>query len=203
MELSPLTAISPIDGRYRGKTQELGDFFSEAAFIRYRVLVEVEYFISLCQIPLPQLARFEANLYDDLRKLYNEFSIEDANAIKEIEKVTNHDVKAVEYFIKEAFDRLEISEYKEFIHFGLTSQDINNTATPLMIKESIEEIFVPIYMEVLSKLVELKDEWAEVPLLARTHGQAASPTRLGKEVLVFIERLEKQMGLMNTIPFLS
>ena len=201
MELSPLTAISPIDGRYRGKTQELGDFFSEAALIRYRVLVEVEYFISLCQIPLPQLARFEANLYDDLRKLYNEFSIEDANAIKEIEKTTNHDVKAVEYFIKEAFDRLEISEYKEFIHFGLTSQDINNTATPLMVKESIEEIFVPIYMEVLSKLVELKDEWAEVPLLARTHGQAASPTRLGKEVMVFIERLEKQMGLMNTIPF--
>ena len=164
-------------------------------------MVEVEYFISLCQIPLPQLARFEANLYDDLRKLYNEFSIEDANAIKEIEKTTNHDVKAVEYFIKEAFDRLEISEYKEFIHFGLTSQDINNTATPLMVKESIEEIFVPIYMEVLSKLVELKDEWAEVPLLARTHGQAASPTRLGKEVMVFIERLEKQMGLMNTIPF--
>ena len=201
MELSTLTAISPIDGRYRGKTQELGDFFSEAALIRYRVLVEVEYFISLCQIPLPQLAGFEANLYEDLRKLYNEFSIEDANAIKEIEKVTNHDVKAVEYFIKEAFNRLGISEYKEFIHFGLTSQDINNTATPLMIKESIEEVFVPIYMEVLSKLVELKDEWAEVPLLARTHGQAASPTRLGKEFMVFIERLEKQMGLMNTIPF--
>ena len=148
-------------------------------------MVEVEYFISLCQIPLPQLARFEANLYDDLRKLYNEFSIEDANAIKEIEKTTNHDVKAVEYFIKEAFDRLEISEYKEFIHFGLTSQDINNTATPLMVKESIEEIFVPIYMEVLSKLVELKDEWAEVPLLARTHGQAASPTRLGKRFGIY------------------
>ena len=201
MELSALTAISPIDGRYRDKTQELGDFFSEAALIRYRVLVEVEYFISLCQIPLPQLAGFEANLYEDLRKLYNEFSIEDANAIKEIEKVTNHDVKAVEYFIKEAFNRLGISEYKEFIHFGLTSQDINNTATPLMIKESIEEVFMPIYMELLSKLVELKDEWAEVPLLARTHGQAASPTRLGKEFMVFIERLEKQMSLMNTIPF--
>ena len=201
MELSQLTAISPIDGRYRGKIQELGDFFSEAALIRYRVLVEVEYFISLCQIPLPQLAGFDANLHEDLRKLYNEFSLEDANAIKEIEKVTNHDVKAVEYFIKEAFDRLEISEYKEFIHFGLTSQDINNTATPLMIKKSIEEVFVPTYMEVLNKLVELKDEWADVPLLARTHGQAASPTRLGKEVMVFIERLEKQMGLMNTIPF--
>ena len=201
MELSPLTAISPIDGRYRGKIQELGDFFSEAALIRYRILVEVEYFISLCQIPLPQLAEFDANLYEDLRKLYNEFSIEDANSIKEIEKVTNHDVKAVEYFIKEAFDRLEIRKYKEFIHFGLTSQDINNTATPLMIKESIEEVFVPTYMELLSKLVELKDEWAEIPLLARTHGQAASPTRLGKEILVFIERLEKQMSLMNTIPF--
>lgn len=201
MELSALTAISPIDGRYRGKTQELGDFFSEAALIRYRVLVEVEYFISLCQIPLPQLAGFDINLHEELRKLYNDFSLEDANAIKEIEKVTNHDVKAVEYFIKEAFDRLNISEYKEFIHFGLTSQDINNTATPLMIKESIEEVFVPTYMEVLNKLVELKDEWADVPLLARTHGQAASPTRLGKEVMVFIERLEKQMGLMNTIPF--
>ncbi len=201
MELSALTAISPIDGRYRGKTQELGDFFSEAALMRYRVLVEVEYFISLCQIPLPQLAGFDANLHEDLRKLYNEFSLEDANAIKEIEKVTNHDVKAVEYFIKEAFDRLEISKYKEFIHFGLTSQDINNTATPLIIKKSIEEVFVPTYLELLNKLVELKDEWADVPLLARTHGQAASPTRLGKEVMVFIERLEKQMTLMNTIPF--
>ncbi len=201
MELSALTAISPIDGRYRSKTQELDDFFSEAALMRYRVLVEIEYFISLCQIPLPQLAGFDVSLYEDLRKLYDEFSLEDASAIKEIEKVTNHDVKAVEYFIKEAFDRLEISEYKELIHFGLTSQDINNTATPLMIKESIEEVFVPNYIEVLNKLVELKDEWAEVPLLARTHGQAASPTRLGKEVMVFIERLEKQMGLMNTIPF--
>ena len=149
MKLSALTAISPIDGRYRNKIQELGDFFSEAALIRYRVLVEIEYFISLCQIPLPQLAGFDANLYGELRKLYNNFSLEDANAIKEIEKVTNHDVKAVEYFIKEAFDRLEISEYKEFIHFGLTSQDINNTATPLMIKESIEEVFVPTYMQVL------------------------------------------------------
>ena len=201
MKLSALTAISPIDGRYRNKIQELGDFFSEAALIRYRVLVEIEYFISLCQIPLPQLAGFDANLYEELRKLYNDFSLKDANAIKEIEKVTNHDVKAVEYFIKEAFDRLEISEYKEFIHFGLTSQDINNTATPLMIKESIEEVFVPTYMQVLNKLVELKDEWSEVPLLARTHGQAASPTRLGKEIMVFIERLEKQMVLMNTIPF--
>lgn len=201
MELSALTAISPIDGRYRSKTQELDDFFSEAALMRYRVLVEIEYFISLCQIPLPQLAGFDVSLYQDLRKLYDEFSLEDASAIKEIEKVTNHDVKAVEYFIKEAFDRLEISEYKELIHFGLTSQDVNNTATPLMIKESIEEVFVPNYIEVLNKLVELKDEWAEVPLLARTHGQAASPTRLGKEVMVFIERLEKQMGLMNTIPF--
>ena len=201
MELSTLTAISPIDGRYRAKTQELCDFFSESALIKYRVLVEVEYFISLCQIPLPQLAEFDTTLNEDLRKLYDNFSLEDANAIKEIEKVTNHDVKAVEYFIKEAFDRLEISEYKEFIHFGLTSQDINNTATPLMIKESIAEVFVPSYMEVLNKLVEIKDEWADVPLLARTHGQAASPTRLGKEIMVFIERLEKQIGLMNTIPF--
>lgn len=201
MKLSALTAISPIDGRYRNKIQELGDFFSEAALIRYRVLVEIEYFISLCQIPLPQLAGFDANLYEELRKLYNDFSLKDANAIKEIEKVTNHDVKAVEYFIKEAFDDLKISEYKEFIHFGLTSQDINNTATPLMIKESIEKVFVPNYMKVLNKLVELKNEWADVPLLARTHGQAASPTRLGKEIMVFIERLEKQMELLNTVPF--
>ena len=201
MELSALTAISPIDGRYRGKTHELEDFFSEAALIKYRVLIEVEYFISLCKIPLPQLVGFNANLHENLRKLYKEFSLEDAKAVKEIEKITNHDVKAVEYFIKEAFDRLEISKYKEFIHFGLTSQDINNTATPLMIKESIEKIFIPNYMKLLSKLVELKDEWAEVPLLARTHGQAASPTRLGKEIMVFIERLEKQMSLMNTIPF--
>ena len=201
MELSALTAISPIDGRYRGKTHELEDFFSEAALIKYRVLIEVEYFISLCKIPLPQLVGFNTNLHENLRKLYKEFSLEDAKAVKEIEKITNHDVKAVEYFIKEAFDRLEISKYKEFIHFGLTSQDINNTATPLMIKESIEKIFIPNYMKLLSKLVELKDEWAEVPLLARTHGQAASPTRLGKEIMVFIERLEKQMSLMNTIPF--
>ena len=201
MELSALTAISPIDGRYRGKTHELEDFFSEAALIKYRVLIEVEYFISLCKIPLPQLVGFNANLHENLRKLYKEFSLEDAKAVKEIEKITNHDVKAVEYFIKEAFDRLEISKYKEFIHFGLTSQDINNTATPLMIKESIEKIFIPNYMKLLSKLVELKDEWAEVPLLARTHGQAASPTRLGKVIMVFIERLEKQMSLMNTIPF--
>ncbi len=201
MELSKLTAISPIDGRYRGKTQELSDFFSESALIRYRVLVEVEYFISLCQISLPELTKFDANLYEDLRKLYDDFSLKDASSIKEIEKETNHDVKAVEYFIKEAFDRLKISEFKEFIHFGLTSQDINNTATPLMIKESIEKVFVPNYMKVLNKLVELKNEWADVPLLARTHGQAASPTRLGKEIMVFVERLEKQMELMNTVPF--
>lgn len=201
MKLSELTAISPIDGRYRAKTKELSDFFSEGALIRYRVLVEVEYFISLCHIPLPQLNGFDDTLYIELRKLYTDFTLEDAQAIKEIEKVTNHDVKAVEYFIKEAFDRLKISDYKEFIHFGLTSQDINNTATPLMIKESIEEVFIPNYMDILNKLIGLKEEWADVPLLARTHGQAASPTRLGKEILVFIERLEKQIGLMNTIPF--
>lgn len=201
MELSALTAISPIDGRYRGKTQELGDYFSEAALIRYRILVEVEYFIALCQQPLPQLADFEITLFDSLRKLYTEFSLEDATAIKEIEKTTNHDVKAVEYFIKEAFDKLNISQYKEFIHFGLTSQDINNTATPLMIKESVEKVFIPNYMQLLDKLMKLKDEWSDVPLLARTHGQAASPTRLGKEIMVFIERLEKQIGLMNTVPF--
>ncbi len=201
MTLSPLTAISPIDGRYHSKANELSSYYSEAALIQYRVRVEVEYFIALCQHPLPQLESFDAKLFDSLRSLYLNFSLKDADAIKKIESVTNHDVKAVEYFIKEAFDKLNISEYKEFIHFALTSQDINNTATPLIVKESIEATYIPVYMELLSKLIEVKDEWENVPMLARTHGQAASPTRLGKEILVFIERLEKQVGLLNTIPF--
>ena len=201
MSLSALTAISPIDGRYHSKANELSAFYSEAALIKYRLRVEVEYFISLCELPLPQLENFDSDLYDSLRDIYLKFDNKDAQKIKDIESITNHDVKAVEYFIKERFDKLKISEYKEFIHFALTSQDINNTATPLLIKESVEEVYVPNYMELLDKLISLKNEWAAIPLLARTHGQAASPTLLGKEIMVFIERLERQIGLLNMVPF--
>ena len=201
MSLYALNAISPVDGRYQSKTKELSSYYSEAALIKYRLRVEVEYFISLCELPLPQLENFDAELYEPLRKIYLEFSDDDAQEIKKIESITNHDVKAVEYFLKERFDRLKISEYKEFIHFALTSQDINNTATPLLIKESVEDIFLPNYLQMMEKLIELKDEWANIPLLARTHGQAASPTLLGKEIMVFIERLERQMGLLNMVPF--
>ena len=201
MSLYALNAISPIDGRYQSKTKELSFYYSEAALIKYRLRVEVEYFISLCELPLPELEKFDAKLYEPLRKIYLEFSDDNAKEVKEIESITNHDVKAVEYFLKEQFDRLNISEYKEFIHFALTSQDINNTATPLLIKESVEDIFLPNYLQMMEKLIELKDEWANIPLLARTHGQAASPTLLGKEIMVFIERLERQMGLLNMVPF--
>ena len=201
MSLYALNAISPVDGRYQSKTKELSSYYSEAALIKYRLRVEVEYFISLCELPLPQLEKFDAKLYEPLRKIYLEFSDDDAQEVKEIESTTNHDVKAVEYFLKERFDRLKISEYKEFIHFALTSQDINNTATPLLIKESVENIFLPNYLQMMEKLIELKDEWVNIPLLARTHGQAASPTLLGKEIMVFIERLECQMGLLNIVPF--
>jgi adenylosuccinate lyase len=201
MSLSALNAISPIDGRYQSKTNELASFYSEAALIKYRVKVEIEYFISLCELPLPQLADFDTSFFKNLRTIYTEFSNQDAEKVKEIEKITNHDVKAVEYFIKEKFDTLELHKYKEFIHFGLTSQDINNTATPLLIMDSISEVYIPNYLDILEKLVDLKEEWSEIPMLARTHGQAASPTRLGKEIMVFIERLEKQIGLLNTIPF--
>ena len=201
MSFSPLTTISPIDGRYQSKTSELSEFYSESSLIKYRLRVEIEYFIALCELPLPQLEKFDSKLYHKLRLIYENFSNDDAQKIKDIEQITNHDVKAVEYFIKEKFDELGISQYKEFIHFALTSQDVNNTATPLLIKESVEEVFVPSYMQLLEKLVDLKDQWASIPLLARTHGQAASPTLLGKEIFVFIERLERQMGLLNTIPF--
>lgn len=201
MSLSALTAISPIDGRYHSKANEFSAFYSEAALIKYRLRVEVEYFISLCELPLPQLEDFDSDLYDSLRDIYLKFDNKDAQKIKDIESITNHDVKAVEYFIKERFDKLKISKYKEFIHFALTSQDINNTATPLLIKESVEEVYVPNYMELLDKLISLKNEWAAIPLLARTHGQAASPTLLGKEIMVFIERLERQIGLLNMVPF--
>ena len=201
MSLYSLNAISPIDGRYQSKTKELSSYYSEAALIKYRLRVEVEYFISLCKLPLPQLEKFDAKLFEILRKIYLEFSDDDAQEIKEIESTTNHDVKAVEYFLKERFDRLQISEYKEFIHFALTSQDINNTATPLLIKESVEDIFLPNYLQMMDKLIELKNEWANIPLLARTHGQAASPTLLGKEIMVYIERLECQMRLLNMVPY--
>lgn len=199
--LTELNAISPIDGRYRSKTYSLSPYFSEEALIRYRVLVEIEYFISLCQIPLPQLKTVDASLFDSLRAIYKNFNAEDAKAIKEIEKTTNHDVKAVEYFIKEAFDKLGLSEYKEFIHFGLTSQDINNTAIPLSTKEAFQEVYLKSLIELTAKLKELSTEWANVPMLARTHGQPASPTRLGKEIAVFVERLEEQMRLLFNVPF--
>ena len=200
MQLSPLNAISPIDGRYRSKVSELAPFFSEEALIKYRVLVEIEYFIALCEIPLPQLKEVNVNVFDDLRAIYKNFSTEDALAIKKIESVTNHDVKAVEYFIKEKFDKLSLSKYKEFIHFGLTSQDINNTAIPLSIKEDINDVYVPEYTVVLNKLKALSKDWASISMLARTHGQPASPTRLGKEIEVFVVRLQEQFNLLNNIP---
>ncbi len=200
MSLSSLNAISPIDGRYRNKIDALGAYFSEEALIKYRVLVEIEYFIALCEIPLPQLESVNHEVFDELRTIYKEFSSEDAIAIKEIESVTNHDVKAVEYFIKEKFDALGLSEFKEFIHFGLTSQDINNTAIPLSIKEAMNDIYVPEYFTVLKKLKELVKDWAQISMLARTHGQPASPTRLGKEIDVFVVRLEEQFNLLNDIP---
>ncbi|MCF7561398.1 adenylosuccinate lyase [Sabulilitoribacter multivorans] len=200
MSLSALNAISPIDGRYRSKVSELAPYFSEEALIKYRVLVEVEYFIALCEIPLPQLKSVDNAIFNDLRKIYNDFSTEDALSIKKIESVTNHDVKAVEYFIKEKFDALGLSQYKEFIHFGLTSQDINNTAIPLSIKEAMNNIYVPEYQIVLNKLKDLSKDWAAISMLARTHGQPASPTRLGKEIEVFVVRLEEQFNLLNDIP---
>jgi adenylosuccinate lyase len=199
--LNELNAISPIDGRYRNKTVSLAPFFSEEALIKYRVLIEIEYFIALCEVPLPQLKNVNANLFDSLRDIYKNFSTEDALWIKETEKVTNHDVKAVEYFIKDAFEKLGLSEYKEFIHFGLTSQDINNTAIPLSTKDAFEKVYMPSLITLTSKLKDLSQEWRDVPMLARTHGQPASPTRLGKEIAVFVERLEEQMRLLFNIPF--
>lgn len=200
MSLNELNAISPIDGRYRNKVFELSSYFSEQSLIKYRVLVEIEYFIALCEIPLPQLKQVDKNVFKDLRAIYKDFSEDDALIIKGIEKITNHDVKAVEYFIKEKFDELKLSEYKEFIHFGLTSQDINNTAIPLSIKDALNDVFLPEYFTLVDKLKELVKEWKNVPMLARTHGQPASPTRLGKEIKVFVVRLEEQFNLLNDIP---
>ena len=195
-----LNAISPIDGRYQNKVSQLSDYFSEHGLIKNRVIVEVEYFISLCEIPLAQLQNFDKSYFTNLRDIYESFSFEDSTKIKEIEKTTNHDVKAVEYFLKSKFDDLNLSEYKEFIHFGLTSQDINNTAIPLSLKEAIEDVYLIEISILINKLNELKTQWKDIPMLARTHGQAASPTKLGKEIQVFITRLEQQLNLLKLIP---
>ena len=195
MKLDILTAISPIDGRYRGKTEPLADYFSEYALMKYRVFVEIEYFIALCELPLPQLKGVDASLFPSFRNIYSDFTVEDAMRIKEIEKVTNHDVKAVEYFIKERFDAIGgLDAYKEFIHFGLTSQDINNTSIPCTIKAALEEVYYPVLDEMLAILKEYAEAWKDIALLARTHGQPASPTRLGKEVMVFVYRIETQLA---------
>ena len=201
MELDILTAISPIDGRYRSKTEKLADYFSEYALIRYRVRVEIEYFITLCELPLPQLKEFDNSLFDRLRDIYRNFSTADAARVKEIERTTNHDVKAVEYFIKEQFDAIGgLDSYKEFIHFGLTSQDINNTSVPLSMKEALADVVLPQTEELIAQLQSYAEEWRDVPMLAKTHGQPASPTRLGKEVAVYVYRLEEQLKLLRALP---
>ena len=211
MNLDLLTAISPVDGRYRGKTEKLADYFSEFALIRYRVRVEIEYFITLCELPLPQLQSFDQSLFDRLRDIYRKFSEQDAQRVKDIEKVTNHDVKAVEYFIKEQFAKIDeelantqqstpITQYQEFIHFGLTSQDINNTSVPLSIKEALSDVLIPQVEELIQQLSAYAEEWKDVPMLAKTHGQPASPTRLGKEIMVFVYRLQQQLESLEKVP---
>lgn len=200
MQLTQLTAISPIDGRYRGKCERLDEYFSEYALIRYRVRVEVEYFIALCEIPLPQLAEVDHGVFEKLRDIYKNFTVDDAARIKEIESVTNHDVKAVEYFLKERFDSLGLEAYKEFIHFGLTSQDINNTSVPLSLKEALRDVYRPLLMELIEHLEARADEWQQLPMLAKTHGQPASPTRLGKEIRVFSYRLRRQLAMLDAVP---
>ena len=201
MELNRLTAISPVDGRYRGKVEELGGYFSEYALIRYRVEVEVEYFIALCELPLPQLAGFDRGRYEALRDIYRTFGVADAERVKTIEQTTNHDVKAVEYFIKEKMDALGLGDEREFVHFGLTSQDVNNTATPYSLKAAMEAVYYPAVIELRDRLAGLADEWSGVPMLAHTHGQPASPTVLGKEIRVFVERLDKQLAQLRAIPY--
>lgn len=201
MELDVLTAISPIDGRYRGKSEALADYFSEYALIRYRVRVEIEYFITLCELPLPQLQDFDHSLFEKLRDIYRNFTIDNARRVKEIEKTTNHDVKAVEYFIKEELDKIgSFDAYKEFIHFGLTSQDINNTSVPLSIKDALANVYIPQVEELIALLRSYAEEWKDIPMLAKTHGQPASPTRLGKEIMVFVYRLEQQLESLKQVP---
>ena len=201
MSLTSLNAISPVDGRYRNKVEQFAPFFSEKALIQYRVKIEIEYFISLCTLPLVQLKEVPESIFGALRSLYLEFDENDAQKVKDIEKITNHDVKAVEYFIKEKFDALGLNKFKEFIHFGLTSQDINNTAVPLSLKDAMEDVYYPDMDLLLAKLDELSKEWSDVPMLARTHGQPASPTRLGKEIAVFIERINQQLVQLKNIPY--
>ena len=203
MDLNVLTAISPIDGRYRGKTDALAGYFSEYALVRYRVRVEIEYFIALCELPLPQLQDFDHSLFEPLRRIYRDFTPADAQRVKDIEQVTNHDVKAVEYFIKEKIDALQVpglQHFKEFIHFGLTSQDINNTSVPLSIKEALEQVYYPLVEELIEQLHDYAEEWRNVPMLAKTHGQPASPTRLGKEIMVYVYRLEEQLRSLKETP---
>ncbi len=201
MDLNSLSAISPVDGRYRQKTEELSAFFSEYGLIRYRLMVEIEYFIALCEIPLPQLSDFNKNSYEELKSVYKDFEIVDAEKIKETEKITNHDVKAIEYFIKEKFTALGLDKWKEFVHFGLTSQDINNTAIPLSLKDAVSNIYMPLLFEVRETLASMAHEWKDIPMLARTHGQPASPTRLGKEIAVFIARIDEQTKYFTQIPY--
>ena len=200
MSITSLTAISPVDGRYSSKTEPYSAYFSEFALIRFRVLTEVEYFIALCELPLKQLESVPSNILPKLREIYGQFSLEDAEKIKEIEKVTNHDVKAVEYFLKEKFDEIGLGTYKEFIHFGLTSQDINNTSVPLSIKKAMVEVYYPELDSLIKKLTRMADEWRDVSMLAKTHGQPASPTRLGKEIMVFVSRLNQQLTLLRMVP---
>lgn len=201
MNLTELTAITPIDGRYHNKTEALSPYFSEWGLIKYRILVEIEYFITLCEIPLPQLVEFPISKKKELRDLYDHFTPEDGLRVKEIEQVTNHDVKAVEYYLKEKFDLIGLTPFKEYIHFGLTSQDINNTATPLSLKDAIEQVYLPELLSLKDRLNTFASEWQDIPMLARTHGQPASPTRLGKEMLVFVERLEKQISILKILPY--
>ena len=200
MELSNITAISPVDGRYRGAASPLEEYFSEYALIRFRTLVEVEYFIALCRLPLPQLTEVTEKDFGTLRDVYRNFTVQDALRVKEIEKTTNHDVKAVEYLIKEKMDAAGLSHVKEFVHFGLTSQDINNTATPYSIRKALEEVYYPLLEELIGVLRGMSEQWADIPMLARTHGQPASPTRLGKEIYVYVERLEKQLAMLRAVP---
>ncbi|MEG2243220.1 MAG: adenylosuccinate lyase [Muribaculaceae bacterium] len=200
MNLSPLTAVSPIDGRYRSKTEQLDAYFSEFALIRYRIKVEIEYFIALCELPLPQLADVDKSVFPSLRDVYNSFTLADAQRVKDIESVTNHDVKAVEYFLKERFDTLGLSAKKEFIHFGLTSQDINNTSMPMAIKDAVASVYIPLLKEVITVLNKYAEEWMAIPMLAKTHGQPASPTRLGKEIKVFAYRMEQQLKQLEQVP---